>query len=539
MAGEKKVLCGKFGWYQFERTVPTNISQGYLGGSDASRWNELAALRECVQNALDEAQFQRNENGGALTDYCSITYGNTHILLRDTGRGVDFSQIFLLGESGKRGQGYRGEKGEGQLMAFLVLTKIGIPIQMFSRDWMVVPRFDTMSHISYLAWVSNADDHVVAPAGEREFVVMVLDLYRRVPGQAPLVGTIWKIGLNYNLKEIVQDIGSYFPDISKRQAHRNHTEDVRQWARQRKEDERQKRRERQFVVRNSISSSKMVFLPAKGKPKRLYLKGMFIRDLSGAWPSLFSYNLENVPINRDRDMVDQGAMYDEVSQALSSEDMTPRMLQMYWRQAIANSGSDHYIEYTRMPEMYARDDEWRQAFRKEFGWKSCIGTNHLISADATSEGWKVVTLNPVATGFAKGLGIKTDALAGNWISGQGYKSVNASKKEDKVIGLCQKFGELLGIKSYPVEIAGKVVDADVILGWYKDNTVHILRSTFAMGGLEVLKTYLHECGHGATGEGDYSRKFTNWFLVGWASIVDLPMETLSEMKKIKNQLEVL
>jgi len=93
-------------------------------------WTLQKAVGETLQNAYDEALL----SGGKafVTDECSGTY------VRDTGRGCDWQQIILIGDSGKRGEnGATGKHGEGEIISFLVAARLGITKIMASRDWLL------------------------------------------------------------------------------------------------------------------------------------------------------------------------------------------------------------------------------------------------------------------------------------------------------------------------------------------------------------------------------------------------------------------
>jgi len=93
-------------------------------------WTLQKAVEETLQNAYDEAFL----SGGKafVTDERSGTY------VRDTGRGCDWQQIILIGDSGKRGEnGATGKHGEGEIISFLVAARRGITTGSFAAMSMV------------------------------------------------------------------------------------------------------------------------------------------------------------------------------------------------------------------------------------------------------------------------------------------------------------------------------------------------------------------------------------------------------------------
>lgn len=513
----KKLLTG-FGWYEFEQTIQTNISRDYLDGE--ASWTQWAALRECLQNAADEADYMAQELGGTMTDYVTIQRrgGGDHsergfIFIQDRGRGCDFESVLLLGKSGKRGLGYRGEKGEGQLMAFLTMAKLDVFIQMYSKDWLIIPKF--------------------APYNGGTNEVLCLDVYRQTEKTRTAknrldCGTVWRIDRTDELDYVVANLGDYFPElarkVSRAERARLDAEENRYYDERRKERKALERRKMAARKRKSTSSSKIVFKPAKGKPSRLYLRGIYVRDLTvtAGMDALFSYNLEDgVAINRDRDMVDAHQFRSQVAYILmESDDVTATMRKHYW--AEAGDGSNHptAIEYlVNMDEVqqFEHADEWRDAFYKVYGQQSCFATNQYATADAASNGWKVVSLNPLSTRFAERVGIRSDRQAAGF-GDDDFTVVEPTEREAKMIHLCMRIAEELGIKvgGNGVQVVGKVLGNPKVEGFQSGSTTYILRRMFKRDRrLDVLKVVLHELGHYNTGETDFTRRFTDWFLECW------------------------
>ena len=111
--------------YIFEKEIDLPISVGYVPSNDM-----LYAVKESLQNALDESLI----SGGKV----SMTVEDHGVYLRDAGRGCDWEEILLIGDSGKRGiKGTTGEHGEGEVISFLVAAREGINKVMASRNWLL------------------------------------------------------------------------------------------------------------------------------------------------------------------------------------------------------------------------------------------------------------------------------------------------------------------------------------------------------------------------------------------------------------------
>jgi len=514
-----KVLTG-YGWYRLYQSIQTNISRDYLDGEKV--WNEWAGLRECLQNAMDEADYMAQTHGGDPTDYVKVDKRTKHIVIRDQGRGCDFENILLLGKSGKRGLGYRGEKGEGQLMAFLVFAKLEISIEMMSQDWMVRARFGKYN--------GGTND------------VLVLDVYRQKDPDNPKRlqgGTVWRIGRTSTLDYYMNNLADYFPDIRKSAKRQRQAADRRRDETMRQQERKADRAKNTERKRKSTSSSKTVFLPRPGKPCRLYLRGIWVRDLTAesGMPALFSYNLEDVDINRDRDMVDSYQLRENVGAALMSSDMTRMMMEYYWKYAV-DSELSLSMEYNA--RIMVSDNivatKWKRAFYRVYGEQACIHTNSYAATDATASGWEVVNLNSVSKAFAERLGIKTDRQASGF-GDEDFTIVEATSRERKIIRTCGEICAELDVPTTVVHIVGKVMGNKTVCGFYKDNRVYILRSVFKRGGLAVLKVMLHELGHYNTGETDFTRGFTDWFLLNWLAVAQMDAAKIEKLQALLAELQ--
>lgn len=477
--------------YKFQRTIITNISSEYLNDS-GSCWGTWEMLRESLQNMIDEAERMADNNGGELRDYYNMwRFSKTgykpysHLEFRDKGCGVDFERIFLIGESGKRGTHYRGQKGEGESLSFLVAARLGIEKWMFSKDWAITARLD-----NYL---------------ESTYKVLVFDLYK---ADKPIKGTVWRFSLTEEVDTLFKNIGDFFPELSKREIRRQETRQKQQSRERIKEYDRQQKSKERETKQKSTSSKRMIITP-KG-PSRLYVRGIYVKDIY----SLFSYNLQNVEINRDRSMVDEWQILKEIEVAFNSEDLTMDQAVKYWQKAESGSGDAGLMEYKA--ELGITNSKnfmlLRNAFYKVYGKKACIFTNRVAALDAESLGFKVVDLHPFAKGTAAGLGISADRKVLGYEGDIKYVK-NVSKKQADLILKLQEIGEALGFKDYPILVVEKIlgVNDENLGGMYQGGTIYLMKSTIEGNRNYLLEVFIHEAGHGESEAPDATRNFTKWF----------------------------
>lgn len=143
-------------WYEFQETIVTQLSTDYV-----PNWNVMHAIRESVQNMVDEKTLS-----GAHIAWVSEQEGSA-VYFYDRGRGVDLKDILYLGVSGKRGVGgVVGQHGEGEIVSFLVAMRCGFEKIMASQDWLITGRTQK----------------------DGKYDLLVLDVYKT---QKPRKGTAW------------------------------------------------------------------------------------------------------------------------------------------------------------------------------------------------------------------------------------------------------------------------------------------------------------------------------------------------------------
>lgn len=112
----KKIPVGE----RFSITTPVSTSY-------RKQWGEWEAIREIVQNTLDEV-----ESLPELTKLDDAT-----ICIQDHGEGCELANMIIFGKSEKKGENKRGQYGEGAKMAATVLLRCGFKVTAESRDWKI------------------------------------------------------------------------------------------------------------------------------------------------------------------------------------------------------------------------------------------------------------------------------------------------------------------------------------------------------------------------------------------------------------------
>ncbi len=481
--------------YEFVRTVYTNVSEGYLNDS-GSNWGYWEMFRESIQNMMDEAEFQAREKDGQMLDFCQLWADSKHITLRDLGRGVQWERIFLIGESGKRGNPlFRGQKGEGEVLSFLVAARLGIEKWMFSQDWALTARLD--------CWEGT------------EYKVLVLDLYK---ASSSIVGTIWRYPNIPELLDYFKNRDAYFPTLSRRAMRRQQAEDRRAYEKWVREEKKFQRHAVQQRLAKSTSSRRLIFSPRRGQTPSLYVKGIFVKNLPRA---LFSYNL-SVELNRDRNLVDDFTIFNGIQEAFNSPDMKSRQMVEYWRHA-----TDDYADYLEYRNPIIVSEEKKKAFRAAFnqvwGKKACLFTDRFAAIDAGHLGWKVLQLSVYAAKTALDLGVPRDTAVAGHI-GSVVKMHNIPAWIQEKCNILNEIGTALGVRTTKIEPVERFRDVaeTAVNGYLENGVIYILRHQFDRD--ELLETYLEELAHFNTGLPDGHRGLYNWtnHLLAKALRGDLP-----------------
>ncbi len=458
--------------YEFSEVLETNISTEYLG-DEATNWGVWEMIRESFQNIMDEAQVSAETNGGHLADHLWIDTGKVngqeYHRIRDKGRGADLNQILYLGWSGKRGKGMRGEKGEGQLLAFLVGIKKGIDNWFVSKDYAIQPFINT----------DNGHPH------------LALKIYR---ANKEIVGTQILIEKgNHDVGVYIKERRYYFPDLRK----------------PRKMGYKRKSTEKAPSVKKSF--------PDKRGQSKLYLKGIYVKDID----ALFSYNLKNTKISRDRDMVSEEDLLIEIAEIWDNEKRHKHLTALInaatgWGCSEMEMRIEHFD-----PEYPAA---WRSAFRKVAGGRRAVlWTNDIIAREARRSGYKVLKIERYTVILALELcGIKYDKDVAK--ACDPYRILKADSQEKKLFKIFAEIAELCGWDKMEFKVfkpTGRDSQFDNRLAFYLDGEEYYLRSYIRDFEFKsLLRTFVHEETHRQFGAPDESRQFESGQAKLWLDIVE-------------------
>ena len=327
------------------------------------------------------------------------------------------------------------------------------------------------------------------------------------------------------LDELIRYRNDYFPDISKSGIRAQNAESDRRDRESLKASNAFHRQQKRNRKSKSTSTSKQLFYPRKNKTTRLYVKGIYVKDIQ----ALFSYNLQNVSINRDRSTVDDFDMFTGIRDAFQSSDFNQKMANKYWEMC-QNSNTQTYFEYQKPYDFNDNADKMVKGFYKIFGKKAVVATDNFMQTEAQALGYNPIVLNGVQADVAISLGIKTDSDVSGFFDG--VKLVKPTKYEQKLLNHLDRIKNALNLPDAKVKIASKIIGDDKVWGLADrgNNTVTILRSLFLpTRKTDLLRTLIHEFKHIESNAGDGTREFTSSFEL---EIIKLLTTDVSEIQRI-------
>ena len=440
------------------RTLGTSISPEYV-----KNWTLEMAIRELLQNLLDT----ENEFG------CPISVRRKEIfaVLRDNGPGLELKHL-ALGIS-EKGETSIGQFGEGLKLALLVFARENRYIEVFSKDYSLVPVIK-----------------------ESEYGTPTLFFNLR-EGLKHIEGTLIK----FRCTENELNAGKrYFPTKFNVKGSKV-----------------------KWVVKDKIS------LPA-GK---VYVNGSLIMEFEEK-EALFSYHLTGAEAkglsNRDRTVVDQGklryAIKEEIIDKTSAKDMMPwlkRIFQVFLTQTEVGIQMLPSLEENLRPSFNYSDEEKEEVvalWSKVVGKRGVIATRDRKDVLAKRLGYEPIVLH---------------SQTWEWrLTAYGIKTSEDIVKEKPLSEMADTIpeAELYDEERENLEMAKKLVTnyyadpgyigvvdslkdfvssySSCALGLYhsSDDKIFIVRDVLV--SLEqACKVILHETVHRVTGAGDLSEQFQN------------------------------
>lgn len=240
----------------------------------------------------------------------------------------------------------------------------------------------------------------------------------------------------------------------------------------------------------------------KDAPLSVYCKGIWICDLPVKNP-LFSYNLNEIKINRDRSMAEAWSIQTEAGKALLANlDLTLARRLLRERQSWESEHALNAVDYMATA---AQREIFAEAFAAEYGDDACIATDLEAAAMATTIGSRpIVVADPIETILGVSVKRDVDLLK----KSQEPEPVEWDDAWNPALAELQRLSDIVEIP-----FAGLKVFADNLgetwgLADLNDNVIWL---NVRMMGIDNrfmrIKTFMHELAHIQSGAGDGSQAF--------------------------------
>ena len=444
-----------------------------------SHWDMWHAIREFVQNALDE----HDDQGIAAPVFLGRRDGA--LVIEDQGRGLG-AQALLMRET-KRGAGdLRGQFGEGLKFACIVTLRQGYDVEIASPQFVIRPIV-----------------RVRTIAGES--LQLVSFLYKDIPGTSR--GTRITVrgysGPDYSDR--------FWPFLMMKSTRSN--SDLLTWG----VSQTLGRFNRNLSITTVVSN-------------RLYVGDIYVRDLglgfgTGGKGSPYSYNLWTVLLNPDRDAEVWASRLTKLISWVwvfsDAADIKDLLLQLQRSEGFEGAMDWSYHQVAGVdPE---RVPQWQRAWNEVYGTKGVLWTSDAWARYAESYGYVVVHM-PASFRVYLADVISPDeqavkARVGN--TGAWRKEIadkDLSPSETSIISDARSLTrdivkEIGGRKAPELVIAEFSVDPatnERVLGLYEAEYLKISLSRDILHNAErALRVLLHELGHWFSGAGDLTAEHTD------------------------------
>lgn len=260
----------------------------------------------------------------------------------------------------------------------------------------------------------------------------------------------------------------------------------------------------------------------------IYRRGVRVREFeSDECPSLFDYNLENLPLDESRKVDDYAiSSYAAIALADGDEVTIGKLFQsfvdgvQYWEHGFNNYNLNYWgADQSKQKQV------WQAAFDK------VAGENAIVAVPgggdiAKCKGYKVVELPQEYVKAASGHGVRTADVVLSADERQGREILDSTADSlaalDFVWGIIEKYKLTNGKKRPEVKTFRKVMEfGGQTLGFYRDGVVYINQDIASSGSVlsgwhhltqQLLVTMLEECVHHCAEAKDFVRDFQDYVL---------------------------
>lgn len=439
--------------------LPTNIPITYRPD-----WNMFHAIREFVQNSLDE-----------VGDF-NIELTSQGLQISDNGPGVQM--VDFLMRYREKPAWARGQFGEGLKIACLVCLRNGYPLEVLTVNTLIRP--------------------VMVPIMLQQREIPVLHFVFHSFPQKTSGTTVTIVGYRGELykDKFVQKLPG----------------DVVVWI------------HKDMIAGHEVTEQVLDY-PKNVERKWLYVRDIYVRDFDK--PSLFSYNLWHVQLDPDRVGLKFPREVTDGVAGLWAEDVPKTAIKRLLEVAKITM-EQRILPEARILELsedvviypdWNYKKTWKEAFYEIYPADTVLWTNHEEASLATHLGKKVVELPTGITQTLQRCGVKTDHQLAQELALAKRKPIDPAelaKREQLYLGLCwwlEKKLRVMYAERAVVDPLEKIVVYTELPqgGEYTSPPSEIrIRRSEMQTEHGAVETFVHEYAHHASeGAADYSPEYEN------------------------------
>lgn len=372
--------------------------------------------------------------------------------IADSGEGYPIIYAKRIGASSKKqDENSIGQFCEGTKMAVLTCLRMGLSVRLASQNWLIVPKSIPV---------------------EEGLEVLMFDIYESAEA---IYGSLVSVGALKEIKDIVESKDKYFLQFSSASA-----------------------------LHGTMTAG---IYSIDGKAK-VFNKGVYIKDID----AMYSYALSISSLNRDRDLVDDNTLCQQIRNLWNTVDQ-PELIESYYKESCRAAGTNIKLKeftYSLYP-VYEVRDTWLEVFKRLFGAKAIISSNELATREALLLGFTPVQLDyygryaAESIGIAKDVDVVSDDYEISW-------ACNLSEKEESRLAFFKQIAGLVNMDlPKTIKVFESYAQSDNVIGLFNTEKDEIYLKREQLGGnmAEILNTVLHELNHKKTGADDCDRRFAD------------------------------
>jgi hypothetical protein len=386
----KKIICeeetnepkkrGRKPGSKLVREITTERFETGISINNLKNWTVVDATKEFLQNAVYAKSILKNK---ITIEHDEETKTTT---IKNTPSGFEKSKL-LIGESNQRGVvGSPGEFGEGMKVAFAVLLRNGIEIEVQTNNFKVVPSLEPSSldpNVRVLwynienNWIKGGTT-VIIRGIEKEDLEKARSFFYLLNDNFKTVNNVEKVD-DRVIETIMEEVKNQYLNVDPQVLESEVLEVIDEINQERVEKVEKTNKKQSFRSLKQNTSQNCILGIAENGLGKIYINGVLIQEI----PALFDYNFIEVDLmNRDRSSLDNSKLKGAIRRVVN-ELKNKKYIEILLRNAIEeNETIENNIKfYSSDIKNCGNDKIWRKVKNQIWTKKVCIHGNNDGQAD--------------------------------------------------------------------------------------------------------------------------------------------------------------